>query len=143
MKMTTFFAVALAALALIPTGTALAADEETSLIGEPIDINCYLGGGKSGEGHAACARSCAERGNPIGFLVTEGDAKQVYLVLGSEGKSSKDLMVEHMGAEVEVIGKVQSKDGLKVIVVSEVVSDDDEWFLEETSGAGSVKNNEN
>ncbi len=142
MKMTALFAVALTALALLPMGVALAADEETSLTGEPIDINCFLGG-KSGEDHAACARSCAERGNPIGFLVTEGDAKQIYLVLGAEGKSSKDLMTEYMGTEVEVIGKVKNKDGLKVIVVSEVISDDDEWFLEETSGAGSVKNTEN
>ena len=139
MKFVAALGIVLAALALVPFGAVMAEDEETSLIGEPVDMNCFLAG-KSGEDHATCAKSCAERGNPIGLSVIEGDKTQLYLVLGADGKAAKDLMAEYMGAEVEVMGKVVAKDGMKVIIVSEVFGDDDEWFLEEEGGGGSVKN---
>ena len=107
---------ALAAIALIPHFVS-AADGEATLKGEPVDINCYMTG-KSGEGHAACAKSCAEKGNPIGFVVKDGDKSQLYLVVG-HGKAAKDIMAPLMGKQVTAKGTVKDLDGMKVFEVSE------------------------
>lgn len=111
-----FMGMALAAL-VICTG---AVAEDVTVKGEPVDMNCYLSG-KSGEGHAACAKGCAEKGNPIGLSVKGADGKEtLYLVLGAGGKAAKDLMAEHMGKEVSATGTVTEKGGMKVITVSKV-----------------------
>ena len=110
------------ALAISPAVTTFAADDapkDVTLTGEPVDMVCYLGG-KSGPGHAGCATACANKGNPIGLVVKEGDKSTLYLVLGGGGKASKDLLASHMGAQVDVAGKASSKDGMKIIVASKV-----------------------
>ena len=89
---------------------------ETTLTGEPVDISCFLTG-KSGEDHASCAKTCAGKGLPVGFSVTDGDSSELYLVLGS----AKDDLVAHMGKQVTVTGEVSDKDGMKVIEVSKVM----------------------
>ena len=108
-------AMALAVTPMMVSG----ADDEVTLSGEPVDINCFLTG-KSGEGHASCAMSCAERGNPIGLFVKDGDKEELYLVIGGGGKSAKDAIAEHMGKQVKATGKVTNKGGMKVIEVSKV-----------------------
>ncbi len=98
------------------------AEEEVTLEGEPVDIQCYLGG-QRGAGHAACARSCAEKGLPIGFVTKGNDGKeQMYLVMGGNHKSAKDYMAKHMGKTVQAKGKVVEKDGLKILTVSKVIT---------------------
>ena len=94
-------------------------DAEKTLTGEPVDIACYLQG-RSGEGHIACAKSCADKGQPIGLAVKEGDEVKLYLVLGAGGKAAKDIMGEHMGKQVKVTGKVSAKEGLMVIAAAAV-----------------------
>jgi hypothetical protein len=94
--------------------------EDQTLTGEPVDIACYLGG-KSGEGHAACAKACADKGQPIGLAVKGADGKtSLYLVMGGGGKAAKDLMGEHMGKQVTVTGAVTEKEGMKIITASKV-----------------------
>ena len=97
------------------------AAKDVELKGEPVDIVCYLQG-RAGEGHATCAKSCAEKGQPIGLVVDQDGEKQLYLVVGSGGKAAKDLMAEHMGKQVNVKGKASKKDGMMVIAVSEVAA---------------------
>lgn len=132
------FVFAIATLALMLGGAAVQA-EDTTITGEAVDISCYLGG-NSGEAHASCAAACAEKGQPIGLLVTEGDEKQVYLVLGQGGKSAKDLMLPHMGKQVEVTGTVADKDGMKAIRVAEVKGPSDDWMPDDVAGSGSINN---
>lgn len=114
--------VAALAIAIAPATVTYAKDAaptDVTLTGEPVDITCYMGG-KSGEGHASCATACANKGNPIGLVVGEGDEKVMYLVMGDGGKQSKDLMAAHMGKVVTVSGKASSKDGLNILVASKV-----------------------
>ncbi len=101
----------------------VSAEDEVTLKGEPVDIACYLVG-QRGEGHASCAKSCAEKGLPIGF-VTKGEdgEEQLYLVVGPGRKAAKDYMAAHMGKIVEAKGTVVEKDGLKILTVSEVTGD--------------------
>lgn len=110
------------ALAIVPMANIFAADaapKDVVLSGEPVDMNCYLGG-KSGPGHASCATACAGKGNPIGFVVEKDGKKVLYLVLGGGGKAAKDLLASHMGAVVEVTGQAAKKDGMNIITVSKV-----------------------
>ena len=112
-------ALAIAVAPAVITHAADAAPKDVTLKGEPVDITCYLGG-KSGPGHAGCATACANKGNPIGFVVGEGDEKVMYLVLGDGGKAAKDLLASHMGAQVTVTGKASTKERLPVLVASKV-----------------------
>jgi hypothetical protein len=94
--------------------------EDVTLTGEPVDMTCYITG-KSGEGHASCAKACAEKGNPIGLAVKGSDGKtSLYLVLGGGGKAAKDLMAEHMGKQVTATGAVTEKEGMKILTVAKV-----------------------
>lgn len=140
--MKSVFAVALVAALAMAVAPTFAADEavEVTLSGEPVDITCYLGG-KSGEAHAGCATACANKGNPIGLVVEEGDKKTLYLVLGA-GAPAKDLLAAHMGKIVDVTGKASAKEGMHVLVASAVAeagaAEEEEWFPEEVVGGASV-----
>lgn len=101
----------------------VSAEDEVTLKGEPVDISCYLSG-KSGEGHASCAKSCVQGGKPVGFVTTSDDGeKSLYLVVGGGGKAAKDYVADHMGKIVQAKGTVVEKDGLKILTVSEVTGD--------------------
>ena len=114
----TLFGIAVLAVFLTPL-IVWAADEESTLEGEPVDMKCFLQG-RSGTGHASCATACANKGLPIGLLVKEGDTSQLYLVIGGNDKPAKDHMSAHMGKQVKATGKVVEKNGLKTITVTKV-----------------------
>jgi len=96
-----------------------AAIESKTYEGEPVDIQCYLGG-KSGLTHAGCAKACAKKGIPVGFVVMEDDKPQLYLVLGEGGKSAEDLLAEHMGKKIKVTGKLEPKEGMNILKIEKV-----------------------
>ena len=123
MKTKALFGMLAIALALAIAPGAVLAEEEAvkTLKGEAVDMHCYVAG-RSGEAHAACATSCAERGNPIGFVVQEGEKAQLYLVIGSGSKQAKDVLAAHMGKQISVKGKVTEKEGMKILAVEEVVA---------------------
>ncbi|MGH2669524.1 MAG: hypothetical protein ACRDH5_10520, partial [bacterium] len=49
-----------------------------TLTGEILDLACYIAHGGKGEQHAKCALKCAEQGQPLGLLASDG---KVYLLL--------------------------------------------------------------
>jgi hypothetical protein len=139
-KTITFGLVAAVAFAISPVSNIFAADAapvDVVLTGEPVDMSCYLDG-KSGEGHAGCATACATKGKPIGLVVEEDGKKVLYLVLGGGGKAAKDYLAEYMGSIVDVTGKASKKDGMSILVATEVSTEEEEWFPEDVVGAGSV-----
>ena len=108
------------AVAVMAAAGVAAHAEDTTLTGEPVDIACFLSG-KSGEAHAACAKGCAEKGQPIGIAVKGADGKDtLYLALASGGNAPKDLLSSMMGKQVKVTGAVADKGGLKVVTISKV-----------------------
>lgn len=131
---------------LAVAGVAMAADkaEEKTIPGEVVGIQCYMAG-RSGAGHAQCARSCAEKGNPIGLVAIDDEGKEtLYLILGGGGKAAKDYMLDYMGKEVEVTGTVTKKNGMNVITVTKVseLGDDMDWLPSPGVGSGSIQNQE-
>jgi len=61
-------------------GKPLAGKTET-VVGEIVDMSCYLQLGKHGEKHVACGKKCITAGEPIGLVAKNGD---VYMLMAEE-----------------------------------------------------------
>jgi hypothetical protein len=81
------------------------------LVGEIIDITCFVDHAGKGEKHAACAQKCITAGNPVGLLV--GDV--VYLVVLSNHEPPATRLAEFAGKEVVATGQVMTKNGMRVL----------------------------
>jgi hypothetical protein len=86
---------------------------EVTLTGEVIDMYCYMSHPATGRGpdHASCAQTCMRKGLPIGFL----SGGQVYVLIGKDHESVKDLVVDLAGVQSKLTGKLMDHDGVKAI----------------------------
>jgi hypothetical protein len=81
------------------------------LVGEVIDITCFVDHDGSGEKHAACAQKCIAAGNPVGLLV--GDV--VYLVVLGSHEPPGGRLAEFAGRKVVATGRVMVRNGLHIL----------------------------
>ncbi len=90
-----------------------------TLEGEVLDLHCFMLHPESGQGpdHAACAKTCMNKGLPIGFLAKDGT---VYLLLGGGHDSVKSKVVKDAGYPVTLKGTLVEHHGVKAIQVGEV-----------------------
>lgn len=116
-------ALSVIALAAVLTGFAAADEKQAASAagtwkGEIVDVACYVPRGGKGAGHAECAKKCAKAGMPIGLLTDDGD----LLLLLADHQDGKpfDAAKELAGGKAEVTGKLDTRDGMKVITVSGV-----------------------
>jgi len=79
-----------------------------SMVGEIIDISCYLQVGKHGDKHRDCGQKCARNGQPVGLLTKNGD---VYILMDEEHDPRRDglttfrqFAVDNMGYIVRING---------------------------------------
>lgn len=93
-----------------------------SIIGEIIDISCYMQVGKHGDKHRDCGRKCANNGQPIGLLTEDGD---VYTLMDEEHDPRRDgftevrkQLIEHMAEIVKVHGTLTEVAGQKAIYIT-------------------------
>lgn len=93
-----------------------------SLVGEIIDLSCYLQVGKHGDKHKDCGQKCARNGQPIGLLTEDGT---VYMLMDEEHNPRRDGMtafreqaINHMADVVRVHGTYTDVDGQKAIYVT-------------------------
>lgn len=92
-----------------------------SVVGEIVDISCYVQLGKHGEKHRPCGQKCAQQGQPVGVLTRTGS---LYLVMPEEhdprrdgGVDIKAVASEHMGHIVKVEGTEAVVNGYRAIYV--------------------------
>ena len=92
-----------------------------TVVGEVIDVSCYLQVGKHGEKHRDCGQKCLKNGQPMGLLTKEGT---VYLLMEEEHNPRRDSMtnlreacIEHMARVMEVTGTYSEAGGSKAIFV--------------------------
>jgi len=97
------------------------AGKPLTVVGEILDLSCYLQLGKHGEAHRACGQKCVRNGQPIGLLAKDGT---VYLLMPEEHHPRRDGGVdatisaaEHMGHIVEVNGTESVVNGAHAIYV--------------------------
>ncbi|HUY92063.1 MAG TPA: hypothetical protein VMV10_25200 [Pirellulales bacterium] len=93
-----------------------------SVVGEIVDLSCYLQVGKHGEKHRECGQKCAKNGQPIGLLTKDGG---VYMLIDEEHDPRRDGMtefrkqaIEHMAQVVTVHGTATEVAGQKAIYVT-------------------------
>lgn len=92
-----------------------------TVVGEIIDLSCYMQLGKHGEAHRSCGQKCVQNGQPIGLLAKSGT---VYMLMPEEHDPRRDGGVdarasasEHMGHIVEVNGTEARVNGYRAIYV--------------------------
>ncbi|MBS0261327.1 MAG: hypothetical protein JSS02_05170 [Planctomycetes bacterium] len=93
----------------------------TSVVGEVIDLSCYLQVGKHGDKHRDCGQKCVRNGQPVGLLTADGS---VFMLIDEEHDPRRDGMTEFrkqavdlMAHVVTVHGTVTEVDGLKALYV--------------------------
>jgi hypothetical protein len=92
-----------------------------TVVGEIIDLSCYLQVGKHGDKHRDCGQKCARAGEPIGLLTEKGD---VYMLMAEEHDPRRDGMtnfrekaIDAMAYVVTVNGTLSDVNGQKAIYV--------------------------
>ena len=91
-----------------------------TVTGEVVELDCSLSQGKAdrGEAHAACAMSCARRGNQMAILTAEA----VYLVDGDYTANRNAKLLDFVARQVEAKGTITEQDGkLRINVASMAV----------------------
>ena len=93
---------------LIVAGVAMSAEVHTqqplTVRGEIVEVSCYtkLGIEKStGAAHAACAKECAGKGQPLAIL-TDGDG--LLKITGDYAADKYAKLLPYVGRQVEVTG---------------------------------------
>lgn len=88
----------------------------TEIIGQVVDIACFVGHDSSGEKHAKCAEACARAGNPLAIF----DGKQIYLPISMNHKNPNEKLMPFIEKKVKVTGTLKEKAGLQGIVIDKV-----------------------
>lgn len=93
----------------------------TTVVGEIIDLSCYLQVGKHGDKHRECGQKCVRNGQPVGLLTEDGS---VYTLIDEEHNSRRDGLtefrkqaIEMMAHVVTVHGTLTNVDGHKALYV--------------------------
>ena len=91
---------------------------DLSLRGEIVDLACYIGHGAKGPEHQKCAVKCAEMGQPLGLLTTDG---KLYILVADHQDPSAFLKARKLaGEQVEMTGEPAEKDGVAALTVHAV-----------------------
>ena len=92
-----------------------------TVVGEIIDLSCYLQVGKHGDKHRECGQKCVRNGQPVGLLKEDGT---VYLLIDEEHDPRRDGLtafrekaIDAMAHIVTVHGTATEVGGQKAIFV--------------------------
>ena len=98
------------------------AEGDVTLKGEVLDLYCFMKHPDNGQGpgHAKCAKNCINKGLPIGFL-SDGE---VYLIIGKEHESAKDIVVDFAGTQAVLKGTLVNHHGVKAIEIASIAKAD-------------------
>ncbi len=124
-------ALGLMAGVLTAGGSFAAEGTRIQVTGEIIDTWCYYSGvmggpdAVRGSAHHTCALWCSAGGIPVGLLGDDGEVYMVLKIAGDDGSASGDTQLHLASHEITADGMVYERDGIKYLVVSEVVADND------------------
>jgi len=92
-----------------------------TVVGEVVDVSCYLQLGKRGEKHIPCGTNCIQNGAPIGVVDAKND---LYIVMVEEHDprrygniALKEAMLPFMAKTVQVNGMLTDREGVKTLYV--------------------------
>ena len=86
----------------------------TALTGEVLDLTCFMQHPADAVGvdHAKCAKTCINKGLPIGFLAEDGT---VYLLIGNGHEPVAPMVSGVAGKKVTINGIIVTHHGTKAI----------------------------
>lgn len=97
------------------------AGKPATVVGEVVDVSCYLQLGKHGAAHAPCGSKCIAAGEAIGILTKSG---QLYLAMAEEhdlrrdGKTTfRKAAADNFARVITVTGTATTVNGIKTIYV--------------------------
>jgi hypothetical protein len=92
--------------------------KKVTLTGEVLDLYCYMKHPDMGTGpdHAKCAKTCINKGLPIGFLA-DG---VVYVIVGKDHESAATMVVEYAGIPSVITGTLVEHHGVKAIEIESI-----------------------
>ena len=97
------------------------AGKQATVVGEVVDLSCYLQLGKHGAAHAACGGKCIASGEAIGLVTKTGD---IYLATAEEHDPRRDSKTtfrktasDNFAKVITVTGTVTTVNGIKTIYV--------------------------
>ncbi len=112
-------------------GAAFAQDgTRIQITGEIIDTWCYYSGVMGGpdavvgSAHHTCALWCSAGGIPVGILAEDGTVYTVLKVGADDEAAGGDTLLSLASYEVTADGMLYERDGIKYIVVAQVVAKD-------------------
>ncbi|HEU5181522.1 MAG TPA: hypothetical protein VFW45_12075 [Candidatus Polarisedimenticolia bacterium] len=86
--------------------------------GEILDLACYIGHGAKGSEHQQCALKCAQMGQPLGLLTTDG---KLYLLTADHQDPTAFRKAKQLaGDQVEMTGAPAERDGVTALTVHAV-----------------------
>jgi hypothetical protein len=97
------------------------------MVGEIVDMSCYLQLGKHGDKHASCGKKCILAGQPVGLVTKSGE---VLLLIDEEHDPRRDgqttafrkAAADHIGHIMEVSGLEAMHAGVKAIYIQGYVN---------------------
>lgn len=99
------------------------------VVGEVVDVSCYMQLGKRGEAHIPCGTNCVENGAPIGLVDADNE---LVIVMAEEhdprrygNVALKEAMLPFMARTVEVAGMLTERNGVKTLYVLGYTMGDD------------------
>lgn len=108
---------------MLAAGIASAQDKRTAkeytVMGEVVDVACYMSGEARGPDHISCAKACAKAGGALGLLTADGKL-YVSLLPDDHKNNPNHLLMDHIGHTVEAKGIVRVKGGVNGIMIKTV-----------------------
>lgn len=107
--------------AMLVVATAPLTADLRTVTGEVVDLECQLTRGDGGRGaaHAACAMTCARKGNQLAILTADA----VYLVEGDYTANRNAKLLDFVARTVEAKGTISERDGaMRINVASMAVA---------------------
>ena len=97
------------------------AGKQATVVGEVVDLSCYLQLGKHGAAHEACGGKCIASGEAIGLVTKTGE---IYLATAEEHDPRRDnkttfrkVASDNFAKVITVTGTVTTVNGIKTIYV--------------------------
>jgi hypothetical protein len=101
----------------IVIGVVSAATTQT-ILGEVVDLSCYVTEGARGAAHETCAIACIKNGEPAGIL--EEKTGKIYLVVTGDHSNPADKVLPFVAKMVEVTGMVNERSGIMTVDIQTI-----------------------
>lgn len=92
--------------------------KNVKVMGEVIDITCFVSHEGKGEKHKSCGMECLEKGLPVGLA--EAKTGKIYLVVTNRHEPANKELKGYMADQVTITGDIHEGNGVTLLLMSKV-----------------------